>query len=210
MGVVVRQSAGQIQAAPKQNTLADSMIRLQILAMGENQPPSDQSASETAAALKFREAGAGNLLPNAPILHRLLAYWQSKCGSDGRLPSRTDIDPLDLRGMLPNIYLIDVLPDGKFRLRLLGEAHVAVYGHGLVGRIIDDIFPPHSAAEFNRLYAAVVKRRTYLINRGQVTWWQSHEWLRFEGLHAPLASDGVTIDCIFGAGAFENFGDAPG
>ena len=123
----------------KQNTLADSMVRLQILVMGENQPPSDQSPSETAAALKFREAGgAGNVLPNAPILRRLLAYWQSKCGPDGRLPSRADIDPLDLRSMLPNIYLIDVLPDGKFRLRLLGEAHVAVYGHGLVGRIIDD------------------------------------------------------------------------
>lgn len=176
----------------------------QSLAMGENQPP-----SETAAALKFREAGGGDALPNAPILRHLLAYWQSKCGPDGRLPSRADIDPLDLRGMLPNVYLIDVLPDGKFRVRLLGEAHVAVYGPGLVGRIIDDIFPPHSAAEFNRLYAAVVKRRSYLINRGQITWWQNREWVRFEGLHAPLADDGTTIDCIFGAGAFENFGNDP-
>ncbi|MFN4311574.1 MAG: PAS domain-containing protein [Ferrovibrio sp.] len=171
--------------------------------MGERQPP-----SETAAALKFRATGAaGDTQPRSPILQRLLAYWQSKCGPDGRLPGRTDLDPLDLRTLLPNIYLIDVLPEGGFRVRLLGEAHVAVYGPGLVGRTIDDIFPPHSAAEFNRLYSAVVRRRTHVINQGQVTWWQSHEWLRYEGLHAPLAADGVRIDCIFGAGAFENFGD---
>lgn len=159
---------------------------------------------EAAAALRFRDAGAGAEMPRAPILQNLLAYWRSKCSGDGKLPRRADIDPLELRGLLPNIYLVDVLPDGKFRVRLLGEAHIAVYGPGLVGRVIDDIFPPDSADLFNRLYAAVVRRRAPIINRGQITWWSNREWMRFEGLHAPLAADGVTIDTIFGAGAFED------
>ncbi len=163
----------------------------------------DAPKPEEAAALRFRDAGAGAEIPRAPLLQDLLAYWQSKCPGDGRLPRRADIDPLELRGLLPSIYLIDVLPAGKFRIRLLGEAHVAVYGPGLVGRIIDDIFPPEPAAEFNRLYAAVVRRRGPVVNRGQITWWSNREWMRFEGLHAPLADDGVTIDTIFGAGAFE-------
>lgn len=159
---------------------------------------------EVAAALRFRNAGVGAESPHAPILKTLLAYWHSKCPPDGRLPGRADIDPLELRGLLPNIYLVDVLAEGKFRIRLLGEAQVAVYGPGLVGRLIDDIFPPEPAAEFNRLYSAVVRRRAPVINRGQVTWWNNREWMRYEGLHAPLAADGVTIDTIFGAGTFED------
>lgn len=162
---------------------------------------------EAAAALRFREAGqAGTETPRAPMLQTLLGYWQSKCPGDGRLPQRADIDPLELRGLLRNIYLVDVLPEGQFRIRLLGEAHVAIYGPGLVGRIIDDIFPPDSATLFNSLYAAVVRRRAPILNRGQITWWSNHEWMRYEGLHAPLAGDGLAIDTIFGAGAFAEDG----
>src|SRR3546814_145257 len=111
-----------------------------------------EDALPAAASLRFRETGsAASDMPQAPVLQSLLAYWQSKCGPGGRLPGRRDLDPLELRGLLPNIYLIDVLPDRRFRIRLLGEAHVEVYGTGKVGRIIDDIFPPAVAAEFNRL-----------------------------------------------------------
>lgn len=169
---------------------------------GNTLSPLDQP--EPGGRLRFRETGsAGYAAPRAPVLQAILAYWQSKCGADGRLPSRRDLDPLELRGLLPNIYLIDVVEDGRFRVRLMGEAHVEVYGPGLVGRVIDDIFPAGVAAEFNRLYAAVVRRREPVINRGQVTWLKSFDWMRYEGLHAPLASDGVKIDGILGAGAFE-------
>lgn len=159
---------------------------------------------DASAALKFREAGAaGRDRPVSPILQRLMAYWQSKCHADGRLPARRDIDPVELSTLLPYVYLIDVLPDGKFRIRLLGEEHVAIYGHGLIGKVIDDIFPPASATEFNRLYTAVVRRRHPVINRGQISWLRNKEWMRYEGMHAPLADDGQRIDTIFGAGAFD-------
>lgn len=172
--------------------------------MAQMPPPSTGSA-----ALRFHATGAAELsLPDAPLLQELLRYWQSKLKPDGRLPARTDLDPLELRSLLPSIYLIDVLPhesEGgrlRFRIRLLGERHVEVYGPGMAGKVIDDMFPPAVAHEFNRLYAAVVKRRLPVVNRGQVSWLQGKEWLQYEGLHAPLATDGHSIDCIFGAGAF--------
>lgn len=161
-----------------------------------------------AASLRFNATGATDSPePNSPVLLALLRYWQSICPADGRLPGRADLDPLKMRSLLPHVYLIDVLPGGapdrwRFRARLLGEKHVEVYGPGLVGRIIDDVFPPAVAAEFNRLYAVVVRRRAPVVNRGRVSWLRNKEFLEYEGLHAPLASDGVTIDCIFGAGAF--------
>lgn len=162
--------------------------------------------SEASAALKFKGTDAvDTLTPKSGILKTLLAYWQSKRGPAGRLPSRADIDPLELRNLLPYVYLIDVITPTRFRIRLLGEEHVAIYGPGVVGRVIDDIFPPEAANEFNRLYAAVVRRREPVLNRGQITWLRNREWMRYEGLHAPLASDGTAIDCIFGAGAFDHW-----
>jgi hypothetical protein len=163
-------------------------------------PAMDEDASS--AALRFRETGSAPTQPQAPVLRRLLAYWQSKCPADGRLPGRRDLDPLELRDLLPSIYLIDVLPADRFRIRLLGETYVEVYGPGKVGHVIDEVFPPPAAAEFNRLYAAVVRRRAPIVNRGQITWLESHSWMHFEGMHAPLATDGITIDAIFGAGTF--------
>lgn len=169
-----------------------------------------------AAGLRFNATGsADGPEPQSPELLALLHYWQSKChagknGKPGRLPARTDLDPLELRSLLPHIYLIDVLPGDRpgrwrFRVRLLGEKHVEVYGPGLVGKVIDDVFPPAVADEFNRLYAAVVRRRAPVVNRGRVSWVRNKEWLEYEGLHAPLASDGMAIDCIFGAGAFVGY-----
>lgn len=165
----------------------------------------DLSAGRGSTDLKFRDTGDhSGAQPRSPLLQTLLSYWQSKCGPDGILPGRQDLDPLELRSLLPSIYLVDVLDGNSFRIRLLGEEHVQIYGNGVVGRVIDDIFPPPAAAEFNRLYAAVVRRRTPVINRGQITWLQSHTWMHFEGLHAPLAGDGSNIDTIFGAGVFSD------
>lgn len=159
--------------------------------------------SEAIDVLRFRGASPKQIEePQAAVLKALLAYWQSKCGADGRLPSRRQIDPVELRHLLPHVYLVDVLHGESFRIRLLGEIHVAIYGSGLVGRLIDDIFPPEHAAEFNRLYKAVLRRRAPVVNGGQVFWWRNKEWLPFEGLHMPLASDGKEIDTIFAGGVF--------
>jgi hypothetical protein len=167
----------------------------------------DPAAPLYAASLRFAATGAADGPdPQSPVLLALLRYWQSKCRA-GILPGRTALDPLELRSLLPHIYLIDVLRTEvadrwRFRVRLLGEKHVEVYGLGLVGKTIDDIFPSAVAQEFNRLYATVVRRRMPVVNHGKVSWIRNKEWLEYEGLHAPLAGDGVTVDCIFGAGAF--------
>lgn len=163
-----------------------------------------------AASLRFNATGAADgPEPQSPALLALLRYWQSKRRGES-LPGRTDLDPLEMRGLLPHVYLIDVLPAEvpdrwRFRVRLLGEKHVEVYGPGMVGKVIDDVFPPAVAAEFNRLYAAVVRRRAPVVNRGRVSWLRNKDFLEYEGMHAPLASDGTTIDCIFGTGAFVGY-----
>ena len=73
-------------------------------------------------------------LADAPQLGRLLSLW---CGWRGEraTPEREDLDPLALRGLLPNIVLLDVLDD-DFRFRLVGEAVNERYRHQPKGRTL--------------------------------------------------------------------------
>ncbi len=54
------------------------------------------------------------------IIQEAREYW-SRCRGDRAIPSRTDIDPGDIRHILPNVILIDVLREPlDFRYRLIG------------------------------------------------------------------------------------------
>lgn len=171
----------------------------------DNKPTTPAPLGEAVASLRYRDTAAeAGARPRSAILCQLLDYWLSKCGPDGRLPGRRDLDPLELRGLLPYIYLVDVAAPGVYRLRLLGSVHAAVYGDGHTGKTMEEIFLPEHVTAFNAMYNAVVRRRQPIVNRGQLVWWKNKEWIRFEGLHAPLAGDGTTIDTIFAAGVFEN------
>lgn len=50
---------------------------------------------------------------------RLEAYWRSKCASD-TVPSRSDIDPSDIRALLPDLMIAELLPDDSVHFRLAG------------------------------------------------------------------------------------------
>lgn len=74
------------------------------------------------------------------LLRSLFDYWQSKL-RNRRLPDRTDIDPIEIPKLLPNIVLLDVLPDRPdcFRYRLVGTHVVREFGREMTGRTTDDI-----------------------------------------------------------------------
>ncbi len=64
-------------------------------------------------------------------------YWDGK--RNGRLmPSRADLDPVDIPKLLPDICLVDVVPDArKYVYRLIGTNECAMRGRdptGLAGR----------------------------------------------------------------------------
>ena len=66
----------------------------------------------------------------------LYEYWLGK-HCDGVPPSRADIDPLfEIPKLLPNLYLVDVEPDG-FRFRLVGSEITKRAGRDTTGRAID-------------------------------------------------------------------------
>jgi hypothetical protein len=68
----------------------------------------------------------------------LLDYWLSKRGNR-RMPSRADIDPAELVGLLPNLMLVDVVEEGaRFRFRLVGTRVARASGEDRTGRFLDE------------------------------------------------------------------------
>ncbi len=64
-------------------------------------------------------------------------YWSSKV-NDGRLPRRSDIDPLiDIPKLAPDMFMVDVLPDlSDFRVRLMGTRLTAHLGYDTTGEMM--------------------------------------------------------------------------
>ncbi len=73
-----------------------------------------------------------------PKLTQLYDYWNSI--RDGRdMPSRRDMDPLDIPRLLANIVLFDVEHAPlRFRFRLYGTALASIRGDDITGRYLDE------------------------------------------------------------------------
>lgn len=81
------------------------------------------------------EAATGNI-GGDKMRHKnsfeLFDYWKSKCA--GRpAPSRTDIEPADIRTLLPHVFICDLAADGQLSFRLAGTALCALHGRELKG-----------------------------------------------------------------------------
>jgi len=130
-------------------------------------------------------------------LRSALDYWRAK-RREGRLPSRADLDPLELKPLLPFLYLIDVLGEPRrFRYRLIGTQVVRWSGDDGTGRFADDEFCGSGRFELIELY-----ERTARSAMPVVTPWQSAvlggSMMRFARLLLPLAADGRSVDMLMG------------
>jgi hypothetical protein len=130
-----------------------------------------------------------------PALRRVYEYWLSKKG-ERRAPARRDLDPADLRDVLPTTLLIDVTRDPwRFTYRLAGTLTERIHGVELTGRAIDTLKPPAFAAmlqnELIELAERVEPQFVYLEFINQMGVPRGYHVLRL-----PLAADGSTVDMV--------------
>lgn len=155
-------------------------------------PPFDSST----VTLCRRCIAAGKQPCKANLL-RLHDYWEAK--RDGRpFPARADIDPLELRELLPNIFIIEVLAEAPhFRYRLSGSKVDEIHGQNLTGKSPRDIKTPEVATMVEDQYrAALADRRprcdhVKLLARDDTYW-------HYERLILPLSDDGQSINMFLG------------
>lgn len=72
-------------------------------------------------------------VPLHPLTIQLYDYWRGKA-ADRAMPDRTDIDPIEIPRLLPNILLVDSLTaEGDFRVRLFGSELAYLTGEERTG-----------------------------------------------------------------------------
>lgn len=134
-----------------------------------------------------------------PLIRRFHEYWLSKCRG-GRLPSRDEIDPLEMRPFLPHVILFDVerRPGGlRFRNRLVGTYIVGLFGADVTGLYIEEKSAPAAFPALHERLATVVEERQPVYGIAEAPL-PGRDFIRFEHLTAPLSSDGVVIDFLIG------------
>lgn len=139
--------------------------------------------------------------PENKDLRSFLAYWQSK-HRNGRIPSRADIDPVEIPNLLPSVLLIDLVgqPAYDFHYRLLGTSIVDMDGVNYAGSMLSEMVP--STADFHHIWQHHLNAATGLIElrRDSMRWVRdnSRDHVDYEILLLPLRRSGDEIEALIG------------
>lgn len=140
--------------------------------------------------------------PEADKLRALQAYWEGK-KQDRPAPPKASIDPTELRDLLPDILLIDVVGDPpRFRARLIGSALVTAYGEEITGKYGDEVDLDAVRDQLLGFFERAAKecRPQYL--RAAFTKHDGRH-LRYEQIILPLSDDGLKVNTLLSAYAIE-------
>lgn len=151
------------------------------------------------SALDFRET-----IEPRPLV-RLYDYWLSKF-EGGQIPSRAQIDPLDVPDLLSIIFLIDVIDgaDGpEFRFRLVGSKIVEVVGWDPTGQSFTSFYDEENLENMVALYDQVASSGEPFLNSSTAPF-SNKDYIRMVRLLLPLSEDGARVDMILGCLFFEN------
>jgi hypothetical protein len=133
----------------------------------------------------------------SPVVRMGIGYWRRLC--NGRpYPTRCEISPRDIRGVLRDTLLLRVLPD-DYEFRIVGDAHVIAYGFSMLGRRLGDmkeLTDGHRAA-LKKVYDKVVQRREAFAFRGWLMpGGRTGPRIYSESVLLPLGPDAQSVDHI--------------
>ena len=132
-----------------------------------------------------------------PSLSELLTYWNEKRGRR-LMPSRADIDPLDLPTHLGHLCLLDVEHDPlRLRYRLIGATITETMGRDMTGRYFHEIYEDEILRDSLAAHAWIVEHRAPLRIFGHALVSGKSQY-QYEILNLPLSDDGETINMVFG------------
>ena len=142
-------------------------------------------------------------LPLLPMeLAPLYAYWLNKRG-DHLMPSRDDVDPVDLRSVIARVSLVQVNPAvPRFTLRVWGPSDVTrLHGPRCWGHV-SDVKPTIYSRMTARHYELAIERGAPVLHDIVLT----HEDLRFHyrRISLPLATDHQRTDMLLLGSIFDH------
>jgi len=133
-----------------------------------------------------------------PKIRRMHEYWLAKCA--GRpMPSRVEIDPVELRDCLGNLCIVEVTGDTppRFKFRLDGSNLVLTTGFDMTGKFVDQL-PDADYRDFvTTIYQRVVLTKAPVFAANEEDW--KGYGLQVTSVTLPLSTDGIRVDGILDA-----------
>lgn len=134
----------------------------------------------------------------SPKVAQLYQWWRSHA-QEGRLPLRREFDIADYVPLIPDLFLVEVLADGRFLMKLEGERVIELFGVNNTGRVITEATGVgeygHALAEY---YQSIVDERLCRRCTGNMERVNDRRWIEFESIDCPLSRDGGQVDFILG------------
>lgn len=136
-----------------------------------------------------------------PLLAELYSYWSAR-RREGGVPSRADIDPIDIPHLLPHLMLAEVVRgsgsngnDFRIRYRLAGTEIEEHFGCPLTNRFLDDLVDERLADYVMGLYRGLMAEMAPLYNE-TLFGSNASESLRAKCLLLPLSDDQKTVNLV--------------
>jgi hypothetical protein len=176
-----------------------------MLEPGAESPWLREGCGNEAATMEFRleeiePAALATRIADARLA-TVYAYWSARRprapGGRPLLPARSNIEPLELHQVWPQLLLADVLGAAqRVRYRLVGTEIVARWGSDDTGRYLDEMPASRSTDLSRKLYGIALSRRTALYSETNLRPDDGIGLSLLCRLILPLASDGTTVDMV--------------
>ena len=130
-----------------------------------------------------------------PSLRQLYDYWDGKRAGRA-MPSRADLDPVDMRFVIGNVIMVDVIegPPLGFHIRLHGTNLSERVHYDLTGKMLEALPFEEFREITRRSFTKVVTSKELLhVHRDLI---MDDRRRAYETLILPLSSDGERVDRI--------------
>ncbi|MBI2253767.1 MAG: PAS domain-containing protein [Proteobacteria bacterium] len=92
-------------------------------------------------------------------INDLRRWWEAKRGAR-TMPDRADVDPIELKALLPYLLISECLQDPfNVRYRLVGTVVANITGFDITGRDLASLLPPDPTEDWMGHYARVYSTR---------------------------------------------------
>jgi hypothetical protein len=141
------------------------------------------------------------LARSSDAIKQMYRYWRSRCDGD-RMPKRSAIDPVDIPRFLPQLTIVEVVPDERrYVYRLVGTKEVDIRGRDPTGKsVLDGFFGPSLDDALGCYDIVVATRAPHYDDAPYIT--PDGRFSDDETLFLPLSEDGETVNRILVFGTF--------
>jgi hypothetical protein len=135
---------------------------------------------------------ANDIEVRSALVRSLYSWWITKRGQD--IPDRSDLDPVDLKHLLPNLFIADVEHNPfRIRYRLVGTRAIEATGMDITGRYLDELLPGDGSERWTEYYYQAYQTRLPVFGASEAPTTCGTRFTYEFGLF-PLRKGGSTIE----------------